>query len=406
MARQVSRWLRWRKVQAALGIACGLVLLPVVYAALRPPAENWFWPIASMITEACLVFLLVFDIISLLIDREVERARAAGGLVLDRAAAEEARISPGRGIIGYAKRVATRRELAYKALKADIALLVSEGVISRSFSEIADDMGAAGYTERQVRQMVARACEEGLLELVKGKNRYRLVSTVKGMPAIADAVRARLPEIAEEPTRDVVSGQQSRSHSRRSRAPASSRSTHSSRTGSRARPVWVHPGGDAGDVPGLVPAVLRRLHLAGRLVTLYPKIDERTAVACIMTKRHVNKNDGAEQVTAVMIPVDAEVDVEKLRQVAAARHRLSGTARSIAPANADAASRLAGGACDLATGTRVLVDRALLEKENFYICAAEKNTWVFVRRAEVRRARIPEVSVLKEAAATKGANSA
>ena len=404
VAGQVSGWLRRRKAQAALGLACGLVLVPIAYALLLPPVKDWFWPVIAMVVEAFFAFLFVFDIISMFIDREVERACAAGGLVPDHIAAEEARGSLGRGLIKYARRVAARRELAYKALKADIALLVSEGVVSRSFSEIADDMGAAGYKERQVRQMVARACDEGLLEQVESKRRYRLASAVKGMPAIADAVRARLPNIIDEPASDAAAGHQSRGRSRRSRSPSSPAAPRSSRTGPRPRPPWIHPGGDAGDLPGLVPAVLRRLHLAGRLVTLYPKLDERTAVACIMTKRHVDKNEGAEQVTAVMVPVNAEVDGEKLRQVAAARQRLSGTARSIVPANSVTAPRPSGDARELAAGARVLVDRALLDWENFYLCTAEKNIWVFIRRAEVRRARVPEVSVLKDTAAQKSAS--
>jgi hypothetical protein len=154
-------------------------------------------------------------------------------------------------------------------------------------------------------------------------------------------------------------------------------------------------------VPGLVPVVLRRLRLAGRPVTWYPKIDDRTAVACIVAKRHTDKSDGVEQVTAVMVPVHTEVDGEKLRQVAAARHRLFEAARAIAPSGAGAGSQQDEGARGIADGARVLVDRALLEKEYFYLCAADTKAWVFVRRAEVRRARIPEVSILKESAAPK-----
>ncbi len=137
---------------------------------------------------------------------------------------------------------------------------------------------------------------------------------------------------------------------------------------------------------------------------MYPRLDERTAVACIVAKRYADKSNGAEQVTAVMVPVHAEVDGEKLRQVAAARHRLSETARSIAPSMTVVEQR-ASGTRDLPASIRVLVDRALLEKENFYLCTSDKYKWVFVRRAEVRRAHIPEVSVLKDAAATKVASS-
>lgn len=398
--------MRRRKVQAALGLACGLVLLPVAYAVLRPPAEEWIWPITAASVEACFAFLLAFDLLSLLIDREVARARAAGGLWADQAAPGVARGPPGRGIVGYARRIAVRRELAYKALKADIALLASEGVISRSFSEVADDMGAAGYKERQVHQLVARACEEGLLERVEGKHRYRVVSAAMGMPTIADAVRARLPDAGEDSTGDAAPpGPRSRGRSDRSRPPASSPAAPSSRTGSRPRPAWVRPGGDAGGVPGLVAAVLRRLHLAGRPVTWYPRLDERTAVACIMAKRHADKRDGSEQVTAVLVPLHTEVDGEKLRQVAAARHRLSETARSIASAGTDLEPRPVGNDRGPAENLRVLVERALLEKEFFYLCAADERAWVFVRRAEVRRARIPEVSVLKEPTAPKGSTA-
>ncbi len=410
MTGQVAGLLRRHKVQAALGLACGLVLLPVASAVLQPPGPGWLWPIIFVAIEACFAFLLAFDSISLLIDREVARARAVGGLVADRAAPAGTRAPSSRGIIGYVRRVAARRELAYKALKADITLLAAEGVVSRSLAEIADDMAAAGHKERQVRQMVARACEEGLLEQVEGKHRYRIVSATKGLPAIADAVRARVPGLAEEPAGDAAArGPRSKGPSRRARsAPSSSPppASTTSRSGSRPRPTWVNPGGDAGDVPGLVPSVLRRLRLAGRPVTLYPKIDERTAVACIVAKRHTDKSDGAEQVTAVMVPVHAEVDGEKLRQAAAARHRLFEAARAIAPSGAGAAagSQQTNGTNGLADGARVLVDRALLEKEYFYLCAADKKAWVFVRRAEVRRARIPEVSILRDAAPPKEAN--
>jgi hypothetical protein len=399
---QIALLLLRHKVQAALGLACGLVLLPVASAKLQLPGPGWLWPIIFVAIEACFAFLLAFDIISLLIDREVSRARAAGGLVVDPAILAGDRVSSSRGIIGYARRVAARRELAYRALKADITLLAAEGVISRSFAEIADDMAAAGHKERQVRQMVARACDEGLLEQVEGKHRYRIVSAAKRMPAIADVVRARVPGLAEESTGDAASmGPRSKRTSRRARSPPASPVSTSSRSSSRTKPAWVNPGGDAGAVPGLVPAVLRRLRLAGRPVTLYPKVDERTAVACIVAKRHTDTSDGAEQVTAIMVPVHADVDGEKLRQVAAARHRLFEAARAIAPSGASAGSQKDGGARGLADGARVLVDRALLEKEFFYLCAADTKAWVFVRRAEVRRARIPEVSVLKDTAAPK-----
>ncbi len=407
MTGQVAGLLRRRKVQAALGLACGLVLLPVVSAVLQPLEPGWLWSILFVAIEAFFAFLLAFDIISMFIDREVARARATGGLVIDQATSESSLSSSSRGLIGYARRIAARGELAYKALKADINLLAAEGVISRSFAEIADDMAAAGHKERQVRQMVARACDEGLLERVEGKHRYRIVSAAKGMPAIADAVRARMPGLAEEPTGDAAAqGPRLKSSSRRARSSPSSPDPTASRPGQRPRLTWANPGGDAGGVPGLVSMVLRRLHLAGRPVTWYPKLDERTAVACIVAKRHTDKSDGAEQVTAVIIPVNVEVDGEKLRQVAAARHRLFEAARAIAPLGAGAGSQRDGGARGLADGARVLVDRALLEKEYFYLCAADTKAWVFVRRAEVRRARIPEVSILKDVIAPKENSSA
>jgi hypothetical protein len=400
VAGQVSGWLRRRKVQAAVCLACGLVLVPAVSAKLQIPESGWIWPILLVAVEACFAFLLVFVIISLFIDREVARARAAGGLVVDPAASEEARASASRGIIGYARRVAAREELAYKQLKADLTLLAAEAVLSRSFAEIADDMAAAGHNERQVRQLLARACDEGLLEHIQGKHRYRIVAASKALPTIADVVRARLPNLAEEPTSEVSKPRsRSRGPSKRARSPQSS-SSPSPRPVSRQRPAWVNPGGDAGDVPGLVPSVLRRLRLAGRPVTLYPKLDARTVNACIVAKRHVDKRDGTEQVTAVMVPVSAEVDGDKLRQVAAARQRLFETARSIAPSGAGAGPSVTG-ARGLADNARVFVDRALLEKEQFYLCAASTRTWVFVRRAEVRRARVPEVSVLKDAPVQK-----
>ncbi|MBN2152451.1 MAG: hypothetical protein JW839_13445 [Candidatus Lokiarchaeota archaeon] len=398
VAGQATAWLRRRKVQLAFGLACGLVLVPAAHALLQPPAGDWFWPIASVSAEACLALLLAFDVISLLVDREVERARAAGGLDVGHAVSGGDRGTPGRGIVGYARRVAARRELAYKALKADIALLAAEGVVSRSFSEIADDMGAAGYKERQIRQLVARAREEGLLERVEGKHRFRVVAATRGLPGIGDAVRARLPGLAEEPPGEATApARRARGPSRQARQPSSS---PASRPGPHDRPAWVEPGGDAGGVPGLVPAVLRRLRLAGRPVTLYPRLDSRTAVACIVAKRHADRRGGAEQVTAVIVPANAEVDAEKLRQVAAARHRLSETARSISLAMPGAEPQRVDGDQGLADGARVLVERELLEKEFFYLCAEGKKTWVFVRRAEVRRARVPEVSVLKGGRAT------
>jgi hypothetical protein len=400
VAGQVSGWLRRRKVQGALGLACGLVLLPVVAVVLQTPEPGWLWPILPVSVEACFAFLLAFVMISLLIDREIARARAAGGLVADPTASDVARASSARGIIGYARRIAAREELAYKQLKADLTLLAAEAVLSRSFAEIADDMAVAGHNERRVRQLLARACDEGLLERIEGKRRYRIVAASKALPTIADVVRARLPDLAEEPTSEVSKPRsRSRGPSKRARSPQSLPSP-SPRPASRPRPTWVNPGGDAGNVPGLVPSVLRRLRLAGRPVTLYPKLDARTVNACIVAKRHVDKRDGTEQVTAVMVPVNAEVDGDKLRQVAAARQRLFETARSIAPSGAGTGLSVIG-ARGLADNARVFVDRALLEKEQFYLCAANTRTWVFVRRAEVRRARVPEVSVLKDAAVQK-----
>lgn len=397
VAGPVPGWLRRRKVQVALGAACGLVLMPIAGTMAGPAQPAWLWPILLAVVEGCLAFLLAFLILSLFIDREVARARATGDLVTDAMHGDAPLVTTGRGLLGYARRVAARDELAYKELKADIALLAAEGILTRSFAEIAADMAAAGHAVRKARQLLGRACDEGLLERIEGKPRYRIVAASKTLPAIADVVRARVPGIAGEAGGDGSTGlPASRQGAIPGQSLAAGRSGSRDAVASRPVPAWVQPGGDAGMVPGLVPAVLRRLRLSARPATLHPRVDRRTGTACIVTRRHVDKHDGTEQVTAVLVPAGAAIDDEKLRQVAAARHRLIGTARSIAPAGASLArSGMPGAMPGIAESVRVLVDRSLLEPEQFYLCAEREGAWIFVRRAEVRRARVPEVSVVK-----------
>nr|MDO8110569.1 hypothetical protein [Candidatus Sigynarchaeota archaeon] len=179
------------KLVAVLAMAGAMVCLAVVDASLHP--ISLVWPVILYSADFAMAFLIVVATFSMLIDRAVEQVRASGGLEPEgTVGAKGARVQK---LVLTPGGIARRRELAYKTLKADMALLSSEGVLSQSFSEIAADMNTAGHGDRFTRRLITRACEEGVLKPIKGKDRYSIVAAAKKLPDIKKLVQSSLDEV-------------------------------------------------------------------------------------------------------------------------------------------------------------------------------------------------------------------